>query len=194
MPTEPSMGPSTEPRIELNEAKAALQWHHNDTPRYLSEGDPKASLIKLTVHLNTTSALFAIQIPIAYKQYTKASTIYLHIHPRSIVSLTHSIQQNLPDAVKPVFCCAFASTSALCLNLKLNNPVTIFVPNFINEPVTAQPSTPNHPHKRKRSQDLIDKRGRIPSAAVIWDRLLELEAVVQRRPPSITTEDSSQYA
>lgn len=137
MPTEPSMGPSTEPRIELNEAKAALQWHHNDTPRYLSEGDPKASLIKLTVHLNTTSALFAIQIPIAYKQYTKASTIYLHIHPRSIVSLTHSIQQNLPDAVKPVFCCAFASTSALCLNLKLNNPVTIFVPNFINEPVTA---------------------------------------------------------
>ncbi|KAM0389780.1 hypothetical protein ACHAQC_008439 [Fusarium culmorum] len=164
MPTEPSMGPSTEPRIELNEAKAALQWHHNDTPRYLSEGDPKASLIKLTVHLNTTSALFAIQIPIAYKQYTKASTIYLHIHPRSIppppsYNTATTIQTNAP---------------------------------LYNESATFDP--PTTPHKRKRSQDLIDKRGRIPSAAVIWDRLLELEAVVQRRPPSITTEDSSQYA
>ncbi|KAG8665256.1 hypothetical protein FPOAC2_14512 [Fusarium poae] len=276
-----------EASVELNEVKAALRWHSNDTPRYLSEPDPKSSFIRFTLHLDTTSALFAVQIPISYKQHTKISTIYIHIHPRSILSLTHSIQQELPDAVKPIF--DSASPSAICLDLKLSDPVAILIPTFISEPVTAarlrsgiildsvhdlvqttttslriympndalsphqlqvvcdantlrlfsnsdygdhsrwfsdrgakittllKPSPPSYnastdaqentplynesaifappatSHKRKRSQDLVDKPDRVPSAAVIWDRLLELEAVVQHRPQSIISKDQSQH-
>lgn len=117
--------------VQLNAVKAVLAWHHNGTPRYLAEPDPKSSSIRFTLHLNTTSALFEIQIPISYKQHTKTSAIYIHINSQSITSLTHSVEQNLPDPVKPVH------GSAICLNFDLNDAITVLIPSFISEPVTA---------------------------------------------------------
>jgi hypothetical protein len=104
--------------VQLDAVKAVLAWHHNGTPRCLAEPDPKSSSIRFTLHLNTTSALFEIQIPISYKQHTKTSAIYIHINPQSVTSFTHSVEETLPDAVKPVL------GSAICLNFDLNDALS----------------------------------------------------------------------
>ncbi|KAI3570566.1 hypothetical protein IWW34DRAFT_554722, partial [Fusarium oxysporum f. sp. albedinis] len=117
--------------IQLDAVKAVLAWQHNGTPRYLAEPDPKSSSIRFTLHLNTTLALFEIQIPISYKQHTKTSAIYIHVNPRSIISFTPSVEQDVPDPVKPVL------GSTICLNFELNDAITILIPSFISEPVTA---------------------------------------------------------
>lgn len=117
--------------VQLDAVKAVLAWQHNGAPRYLSEPDPKTSSIRFTLHLNTTSALFELQIPISYKQHTKTSAIYIQINPQSITSLSHSVDQDTPDAIKHVL------SSATCLDLELNDAITILIPSFISEPVTA---------------------------------------------------------
>ncbi|KAF4948634.1 hypothetical protein FGADI_9538 [Fusarium gaditjirri] len=271
--------------VQLDAVKAVLRWNLDSTPRYLAEPDPKSSFIRFALHLNTTSALFEIQIPISYKQHTKTSAIYIHINPRSITSLKHFVERDLPDAVKPVF------GSAIYLDLELNDAVTILIPSFISEPVAAarsrsgiildslyelvqttslriyipddalsqdqleslstaaiqqlnqfsgpdydisrwftgrgakvttlaKPPPPSYnnatadqanvplygesttfdpptaSHKRKRSRDATDKRGWevIPNSVAIWDKLLELEAVVHHRPPPNAPGDQSQHA
>lgn len=71
--------------IQLDAVKTVLAWQHNGTPRYLAEPDPKSSSIRFTLHLNTTSALFEIQIPISYKQHTKTSVVLLVQGAESII-------------------------------------------------------------------------------------------------------------
>ncbi|KAM0347010.1 hypothetical protein ACHAP4_011529, partial [Fusarium culmorum] len=73
------------------------------------------------------------------------------------------------------------------------NTATIAQANtpLYNESTTFDP--PATSHKCQRSQDLVDKPGCIPSAAVVWARLLELQAVVQHRQPSIVPKDQSQH-
>ncbi|KNB13715.1 hypothetical protein FOXG_12445 [Fusarium oxysporum f. sp. lycopersici 4287] len=251
--------------IQLDAVKAVLAWQHNGTPRYLAEPDPKSSSIRFTLHLNTTSALFEIQIPISYKQHTKTSAICIHVNPRSIISLTPSVEQDVPDPVKPVL------GSTICLNFELNDAITILIPSFISEPVTAARlrsgvildslyelvettslrvyipddalsqdqleslssatiqqlnpfSGPDYDISRwfsgrgakvmtlrdrsglsragtltdlarKRSQDSTGKRSRevVPNNATIWNKLLELEAVVHNRTRPNTPEDQSRH-
>ncbi|ENH68234.1 hypothetical protein FOC1_g10000599 [Fusarium oxysporum f. sp. cubense race 1] len=159
--------------------KAVLAWQHNGTPRYLAEPDPKSSSIRFTLHLNTTSALFEIQIPISYKQHTKTSAIYIHVNPRSIISLTPSVEQDVPDPVKPVL------GSTICLNFELNDAITILIPSFISEPVTAA---------RLRSGVILDSlyelvettslRVYIPDDALSQDQLESLSsATIQQLNP-----------
>jgi hypothetical protein len=165
--------------VQLDAVKAVLAWHHNGTPRCLAEPDPKSSSIRFTLHLNTTSALFEIQIPISYKQHTKTSAIYIHINPQSVTSFTHSVEETLPDAVKPVL------GSAICLNFDLNDAITILIPSFISEPVTAA---------RLRSGVILDSlyelveatslRVYIPDDALSQDQLESLSSVaVQQLDP-----------
>ncbi|KAI1073344.1 hypothetical protein LB507_011622 [Fusarium sp. FIESC RH6] len=60
------------------------------------------------------------------------------------------------------------------------------------ESITFDPPTTSH--KRKRSQDDVDKRVQAPNNAVIWAKLLELEGTVQHHPPPATiTGDQSQH-
>jgi hypothetical protein len=165
--------------VQLDAVKAVLAWQNNGTPRYLAEPDPKNSSIRFTLHLNTTSALFEIQIPISYKQHTKTSAIYIHINPQSITSLTHSVEQTPPDAIKPVL------GSAIYLNLELTDAITVLVPSFISEPVTAA---------RLRSGVILDSlyelvettslRIYIPDDALSQDQLESLcSATIQQLNP-----------
>ncbi|TVY74949.1 hypothetical protein Focb16_v005667 [Fusarium oxysporum f. sp. cubense] len=187
-----------------------------------------------------------MQIPISYKQHTKTSAIYIHVNPRSIISLTHFRRTRRPDPVKPVL------RSTICLNFELNDAITILIPSFISEPSLSAPQTiqqlnpfsgpdydisrwfsgrgakvttlakppppsynkatvgqtnaplynetstfdpPTPSHKRKRSQDSTGKRSRevVPNNATIWDKLLELEAVVHNRTRPNTPEDQSRH-
>jgi hypothetical protein len=176
--------------VQLDAVKAALAWQHNGTPRYLAEPDPKSSSIRFTLHLNTTSALFEIQIPISYKQHTKTSAIYIHINPQSITSITHSIEQDTPDALKPVL------GSAICLDFELNDAITILIPSFISEPVMAA---------RLRSGVILDSlyelvettslRVYIPDDALSQDQSesLSAAAIQQRNPFSGPDYDISRW-
>ncbi|KAL3599809.1 hypothetical protein FPOAC2_04037 [Fusarium poae] len=248
-------------------------------PALLRNINNKSSFIHFTLHFDTTLALFEISIPISYKQHTRTSAICIRINPRSITSLTQSIVRDLPDAAKPIF----GFTSAICLDFELNDAVTVLIPSFITEPVTAArkrsgiiinslyeltqatsaylhprrytvsstataqqklhpfsgpdydiarwfwgrgakvttlptPPPPSYnkatadqaniplysesitfdppttSHKRKRSQDAVGKRVQVPDSAVIWTKLLELEATVQHHPPPATIPgDQSQH-
>ncbi|QKD57848.2 uncharacterized protein FOBCDRAFT_186908 [Fusarium oxysporum Fo47] len=138
-----SVEASVDASFEIDEVKAVLGWHHDGVPQYLAEPDPKSSFIHFTLHFDTTLALFEISIPISYKQHTRTSAICIRINPRSITSLTQSIVRDLPDAAKPIF----GFTSAICLDFELNDAVTVLIPSFISEPVTAA---------RKRSGIIIN--------------------------------------
>ncbi|KAL3587859.1 hypothetical protein FPOAC2_13758 [Fusarium poae] len=181
---EASVEASVDASFEIDEVKAVLGWHHDGVPQYLAEPDPKSSFIHFTLHFDTTLALFEISIPISYKQHTRTSAICIRINPRSITSLTQSIVRDLPDAAKPIF----GFTSAICLDFELNDAVTVLIPSFITEPVTAA---------RKRSGIIINSLYELTqatSAAVIWTKLLELEATVQHHPPPATIPgDQSQH-
>ena len=128
-----SVEASADASFHIDDVKAVLGWHHDGKPQYLAEPDPKSSFIHFTLRFDTTLALFIISIPISYKQHTKTSAICLRINPRSITSLTQSIIRDLPNAAKPIF----GSTSAICLDFALNDEVTVLIPSFISEPVTA---------------------------------------------------------
>ncbi|GKU08303.1 hypothetical protein FLAG1_09178 [Fusarium langsethiae] len=281
-----SVEASVDASFGIDEVKAVLGWHHDGVPQYLAQPDPKSSFIHFTLHFDTTLALFEISIPISYKQHTRTSAICIRINPRSITSLTQSIVRDIPDAAKPIF----GFTSAICLDFKLNDAVTVLIPSFISEPVTAArkrsgiiinslyeltqatslriyipedtlsqsqleslstataqqklhpfsgpdydiarwfwgrgakvttlpaPPLPSYnkatadqaniplysesitfdppttSHKRKRSQDAVGKRVQVPDSAVIWAKLLELEATVQHHPPPATIPgDQSQH-
>ncbi|KAG8665034.1 uncharacterized protein FPOAC1_013012 [Fusarium poae] len=251
-----SVEASVDASFEIDEVKAVLGWHHDGVPQYLAEPDPKSSFIHFTLHFDTTLALLEISIPISYKQrsspgcldwteppishtgykqHTRTSAICIRINPRSITSLTQSIVRDLPDAAKPIF----GFTPATCLDFELNDAVTVLIPSFITEPVTAARKRsgiiinslyeltqatsatataqqklhpfsgpdydiarcesitfdpPTASHKRKRSQDAVGKRVQVPDSAVIWAKLLELEATVQHHPPPATIPgDQSQH-
>jgi hypothetical protein len=126
---------------KLEEVKAVVEWQHDGSTRWLTKPDPQQSFIRFTLQFNATCALFQIMIPIRYKDHSRNSAVYVHINPSSITSLKHSTQQDVPTAVKPVF------SSATCLSLELNNTITVLVPSFIKEPVTAA---------RLRSGKIID--------------------------------------
>jgi uncharacterized coiled-coil protein SlyX len=119
--------------LHFDEVKAVVEWHHHDTTRWLAKADPAPSLIRFTLRLDAPHALFEIMIPIKYKDHptASASAVYVHINPKSITSLSHSIKENAPDSSDRVF------PSATCLDFKLNNPVSILIPTFVNEPVVA---------------------------------------------------------
>jgi hypothetical protein len=140
---EASVEASVDASFEIDEVKAVLGWHHDGVPQYLAEPDPKSSFIHFTLHFDTTLALLEISIPISYKQHTRTSAICIRINPRSITSLTQSIVRDLPDAAKPIF----GFTPATCLDFELNDAVTVLIPSFITEPVTAA---------RKRSGIIIN--------------------------------------
>uniref|UniRef100_A0A0D2Y829 Uncharacterized protein n=1 Tax=Fusarium oxysporum (strain Fo5176) TaxID=660025 RepID=A0A0D2Y829_FUSOF len=137
------------------------------------------------------------------------NAICIHVNPRSIISLTPSVEQDVPDPVKPVL------GSTICLNFELNDAITILIPSFISEPVTAA---------RLRSGVILDSlyelvettslRVYIPDDALSQDQLeslssatiqqlnpfsgpdydiSQLEAVVHNRTRPNTPEDQSRH-
>ncbi|KAM0338123.1 hypothetical protein ACHAPU_011433 [Fusarium lateritium] len=117
--------------VDLEEVKAAIEWQHDGSTRWLATPDPHNTFVRFTLRVNKTCALFEIMIPIRYKDHRNPSAAYIHINPRNITSIVHSTRNRVPDAIKCVF------PSATCLQFQLDHTVTVLIPTFVKTPIAV---------------------------------------------------------
>ncbi|WZH50121.1 uncharacterized protein QYS62_011360 [Fusarium acuminatum] len=162
--------------IELDSVTAVIEYQHDGATRFLTRPDPEHASILFTLHVEATSALFDIVIPIRYKDKTSSKSMNIRISPLSITSLSYSTKTTLPDAITPII------PSATCLELQLVDAITILVPSFIKEPVAAA---------RARSGKILDSlyelshvtdlRIYIPDSALSLEQLKTISTAVEKQ-------------
>jgi hypothetical protein len=162
--------------IELDSVTAVIEYQHDGATRFLTRPDPEHASILFTLHVEATSALFDIVIPIRYKDKTSSKSMNIRISPLSITSLSYSTKTTLPDAITPII------PSATCLELQLVDAITILVPSFIKEPVAAA---------RARSGKILDSlyelshvtdlRIYIPDSALSLEQLKSISTAVEKQ-------------
>ncbi|KAM0226854.1 hypothetical protein ACHAP5_012301 [Fusarium lateritium] len=116
--------------IDIEQVRAVIEWQDHGTTQQLAKPDPPNSLVRFTLRLDASSALFEIKIPIKYKDHPTSSAIYIHINPESIIAIKHSTKDEASSSNDPVL-------SSTYLDLEHNNAISILIPSFISEPVVA---------------------------------------------------------
>ncbi|KAF9779073.1 hypothetical protein IL306_002760 [Fusarium sp. DS 682] len=127
--------------IDIKQTTAVIEWERDGATRSLATPDPDNLAIRFTLHIDQHRAHFEINIPFKFKGQPNGAAIYLRISPSVITSLRFPTEIDPSGAIKQRF------GSATCLEFQLNDAITILVPSYVEEPISAF---------RRRSGKILD--------------------------------------
>ncbi|KAH7255346.1 uncharacterized protein BKA55DRAFT_491795, partial [Fusarium redolens] len=147
---------------------AVVEWEWDGATRSLATPDPDNVAIRFTLHIDSTHdqhrAHFEIIIPLRFKDKSSGAAVFLRISPLIITCFRFSTNIDPSDSIKQRF------DSATCLEFELSNPITVLVPSYVKEPISAS---------RPRSGKVLDSLYELSSVTAlriyIQDSLLSLD-------------------